>query len=226
MGYDFIKIYDGFANDGIDTTYYTFNYQNPYYHRMEREFFGFETVTTTQKYFYGNSYRTTVEKYYNNHYLFKGIKKYELIQDGNGNKYVETVYTYDYKDISTGNILTPQQISCFCQAYPAISQEDKYYFEGESNYAIHTQKTYRHGPYGNIKQYVNLGNTDYPDDDLRAEISYDYNLTHNLTAMVSEIEVRDYQNNLLQYKKGYYNSLGKLVKIAQMLEAIILLKLK
>ncbi len=214
-----LKTYDGFVGDGVDTLYYTFTYDNPYYHRMERDFFGFETVTTKQTNNNGNIYRIYVDKYRNEHYLFKGLKKYELIEDGASNKYIETYYTYDYKDIPTGNILNPDQISCSCVAYPAISQEDKYYYEGESSYGIHTQKTYRHGPYGNIKQYVDLGNTDYPDDDVRAEIYYDYNLTYNLTGMVSEIEVRDYQNNLLLDKKGYYNSMGKLEKIVQMLDA-------
>ncbi|MBN2728940.1 MAG: hypothetical protein JXR53_06920, partial [Bacteroidales bacterium] len=73
------KVYDGFVGDGYDTTYYKYEYDSAYYHRMERESFGYKTVTTKQ---YDNfsptgiCYRTTTEKYHNDYFLFKGLKKY------------------------------------------------------------------------------------------------------------------------------------------------------
>ncbi|HOU99351.1 MAG TPA: RHS repeat-associated core domain-containing protein [Bacteroidales bacterium] len=214
-----LKTYDGFAGDGVDTLYYTFTYDNPYYHRMERDFFGFEKVTTKQVNDFGLCMRSYEDKYLNNHYLFKGLKKYEVVKDNYSNKFVETYYTYDYKDIPTGNILNPAQISCSCIAYPAISQEDKYYYEGQSNYTIHTMKTYRHGPYGNIKEFNDFGDVAYTDDDIKAKIYYKNYLMYNLTGLVDSITVFDAQNTLLQKRSGTYNSMGKLTQISNYLNA-------
>jgi RHS repeat-associated protein len=212
-----LKVYDGFHGDGQDTTYHKFEYANGNYDRFERAFLGYETVTTKEyNTFYGGSsscYRSTIEKYHNENFLFKGLKYYEGIFGGTTVKFLETYYKYDRKEKTTGSVVPANQIQCFGPYYPAISREDKYYYEGNSNYSIHTKINYTHGKYGNISEYYDRGDTIITTDDVRATITYDYDTTKNLVAMVHDISVYDINNNLLRERKGGYNTKGQITEI-------------
>ncbi|PKP02145.1 MAG: hypothetical protein CVU11_12945, partial [Bacteroidetes bacterium HGW-Bacteroidetes-6] len=204
-----LVVYDGHSGDGADNLYYKYEYDNPIYHRMERDFFGYETVKTSQYNNFSSSgvcYRVTEERFENDNYLFKGLKNYDLVSDGSGHKYVETTYVWDGKQISNGDIVDMNNVECFGPYYPAISQEDKYFYEGQAAYQIHTRKTYRHGAYGNVKQYINYADMADNSDNIRAEISYTYNLPNHFLAMVSQMEVYDFQNNMMRRKLAAYNS--------------------
>ena len=70
-----VKIYDGLAGDGIDTTFTSFEYEDGFYSRHERKFYGFSSVKT---HFHntGNQntvYRTVVQKFSNRDYYTNGI---------------------------------------------------------------------------------------------------------------------------------------------------------
>ncbi|HBG69166.1 MAG: hypothetical protein A2W93_07790 [Bacteroidetes bacterium GWF2_43_63] len=213
--YSSLMVYDGFNGDGQNTTYYKYAYDSAFYHRMERESFGFEIVRTMQYDNFSSSgicYRTSEEKYHNDYYLFKGLKKYDVSKQGI-HKYVETYYVWDRKEISTGRIIPADSAQCFGPYYPAISQEDKYFYEGQSAYQIHTRKTYRHTRFGNVREYKNYGDVAYTSDDFTATITYSYNIPSNLLAMVNQIDVQDVSNNLLQRRTGSYNGVGRISSI-------------
>ena len=137
-------------------------------------------------------YRSTVEVFHNNNFLFKGLKKQESMYEGTGSLYMSKTYEWHRKEISTGDIIPNGMAHCFGPFYPALSQEDTRYFGSSLSNQIHTRKLYLHGPHGNIKTYVNSNNVNYNDDDLRAEITYTYDLTNHFTAMVDEIKVYNY----------------------------------
>ncbi len=212
-----MNIYDGFDGDGEDYSYYRFEYENPKYHRMERESFGFETLKIKQ---YDGAdtnalcYRTTIEKFHNENFLFKGLKKYDVSLDSNDEKYVETYYTWDRKEISTGTIIPDSNATCFGPYYPAISEEDRYFYEGEPNYSIHAKKSYRHGLYGNVKEYVNHNDVSDNTDYLIAQISYTYDTLNHFLEMIDTLSVYNHQNQLLQKRLGQYNNDGKIIQIA------------
>jgi len=210
-----LLIYDGFTGDGENLLCYKFEYDSAFYHRMERESFGFETVTTKQfrNFSVQNCYRYSVEKYLNDDYMFKGLKYYEVNYDSLNHKYVETYYTWSPKEISTGTIVSEDSMQCFGPYYPAISQEDKYFYEGLSAFQIHTRKTYRHTRFGNVREYKNFGDVAYTSDDFTATITYSYNIPSNLLALVSQIDVRDVLSNLLQRRNGSYNGYGRISQI-------------
>jgi RHS repeat-associated protein len=203
-----LVVYDGFNGDGVDNTYYTYSYYNPIYHRMEREFFGYEIVTTNQNNPSGICYRSTEEKYHNDNFLFKGLKISELIRVGK-DKYVETQYLWDCKEIRSGSVIPNCGAECFGPVYPAISEENNYFYEGLTNYQIHTLKTYIHGFYGNVKEYENHGDVTDNTDNIKAEISYTYDIVQHFLAMVDEMNAYDYQNNLLTNRIATYNPSGK-----------------
>ena len=118
---------------GADSTFTTYEYKNPYYSRFERISYGYDTVIT---HFYNTFltnptvYRTIKEAYHTNSFLFKGLKKYEVLLDSVNNKYVETFYTYRNKRISTGLDVPDELLTCYVDYYPAIAKEDKYFYEG------------------------------------------------------------------------------------------------
>jgi len=190
-----LDIYDGFIGDGDDHTYYEYEYANAYHHRMERDFFGYATVTTKQMDNTNTCYRKTQEDFHNDYFLFKGLKKHDVLTDGSGAiTYIETFYTWDHKQISDGKIIDPED-ECFGPYYPAISHEEKLFYEGGGTAQIISHKTWRHGPFGNVKEYVNYGDSAYSEDNVIAKIYYIYDPTlydsDNLTEMISELLVYD-----------------------------------
>jgi hypothetical protein len=128
-------------------------------------------------------------------------------------KYVETFYTWDRKEIATGKIIPEDSAQCFGPYYPAISQEDKLFYEGEPTAQIITKKTWRHGPFGNVKRYVNYGDSAYSDDDLIAEIFYNYDLSNHFLEMVSDLYVYNYNGAVIRRRGGHYNGLGRIDEI-------------
>ncbi len=209
-----VAMYDGHTGDGASNTLTTFEYTNPYYDRFERTSFGCENVITRSHDTRNNNavYRTVTEAYHNTDYLFKGIKKYEVLKDASGKKYVETVYTYKHKRISTGEEVPDSMLRCFGDYYPAISVEDKYFYEGEANYSIHAQKRYTHGKFGNVVEYQNLGDTADASDNVKAVIMYDSIPSIHVMALAKNISVY-YGSDLLRSRNADYDNMGRLTSI-------------
>ncbi|HBG69914.1 MAG: hypothetical protein A2W93_14980 [Bacteroidetes bacterium GWF2_43_63] len=215
-----LVVYDGVYGDGENKICYKFEYENAFYHRMERDFFGYETVWTKQFNNLSTSgvcYRITEEQYHNDFYLFKGLKKYDQISDGSQNMYVETVYKWDAKQISDGVVVNLSTADCFGPYYPAISDANKYYYEGTGMWQVRTRKSWVHGSHGNVKEYINYGDVADQTDDIHAYISYVNNQvlynSDNLCAMVENLQVKDYQTILLQKRSAEYYTTGKVWKI-------------
>jgi RHS repeat-associated protein len=206
----------GHFGDGCDSLLTKFEYKNPTYSRADRISFGFDTVITnvinamvTNSY----TYKTIIERYHNNKFLFKGLKCYEVLLDSLKRKQIETFYTYKHKRISTGEEVPDSMLMCFGDYYPAISKEDKYFYESQPNYRVHTQKQYKHGRWGNVIQYKNLGDVAISDDDLIADIIYDSIINLHIVSLQKKVTVKNFANNVLRHREAYYNSFGKYQQI-------------
>ena len=213
----YLQVNDGVNGDGADSAISTFEYKNSYYSRSERISFGYDTVIThiinTMDDTLGR-YRNITEAYHNDKYLFKGIKKYELLTDNQNRKWVETVYTYKPKRITTGEVVADTNIICFTDLYPAISREDKYYYDViNTSFIIHTQKQYTHGRWANVILYKDLGDLADVDDDLTAYISYDTIIPLNLLSLQKNIIVKHNSTILRSRSASYFQNNGKLQQI-------------
>jgi RHS repeat-associated protein len=208
-----LKVFDAFVGDGQDTTYYKFNYSHGYYDRINRDFYGYDSVTSIQ---YNNfsttgvPYRSTIEKYHNTDYLFKGLKNYEATVAGLDQKYIVKTYKYDKKEIKTGKVVNADSAQCYGPYYPAISYENTYYYEGQNSYQIHTKTKYIHGRFGNIIKVRDYGDVADPSDDVFVNITYSQDTTKNLLAMVDSLIVLDTAGNIYRKRAGEYNSNGML----------------
>jgi len=215
-----VETFDGFIGSGVNHRLFTYEYQNPYYDRFDRTSYGNEIVITKTLNTENNNalYRTLIEKYHTNDinvdkHLFKGLKKYDIILDGLGNKYIETYYNYMYKIISTGEAVPDSMVHCFGNYYAAIATEDKYYYEGESTAKIHTQKRYTHGEFGNVTIFEDLGDILHTNDNIKSEISY-YGIPElNMNSLAAEVTVKNSSNVILRSRTAEYNQLGQLTTI-------------
>jgi len=208
---------NGFDDMGDDPQklYYTFNYENGKYHRLERESYGFAQVYTNQldSFEDENVYRTTLEEYNNENYIFNGIKTREVTFDANNHPLIENIYIWKKKDILTGVIVPEDEAVCFGAFYPALDSVINWYYDATSANTVTTEKIYTHGSYGNIIRYDNLNLYGTSDDDVIAIITYLPNTDLYLMNLVDELHVYDNQSTLLRKSKGDYDEYGNLIGI-------------
>jgi YD repeat-containing protein len=202
---------------GADSMLTRFAYKNGYYDRFDREFFGYDSVITTQYQTWPGTYayRTTVETFYNRDCLFKGLKTSEALLDSTGSLLVRTEYTWHRKEITTGNIVPDSMAHCYGPYYPAISAEDRFFYEGLQNHQIHTRKEYVHGPHGNIVQYTNLGDVVVAGDSIVATITYYIDSAKNILGLPDTLVVTDGTNELRKRYATYNPQTGRLTRIEQ-----------
>ena len=173
-----VKVFDGFTGDGPDTLLATFDYQDGYFDRDEREFYGFKTVQTHSHDAAQNNtlYTIATDTYSHDNFYTKGLVLTQLVQSADGKKYTEQVNTYELKDIATGAVLpVSYKTNNAGAAFVALSRTDKRFYEGQPQPGKTTFMTYGYDTRGNINQFTDFGD-DGPADDINATITY-----HNVT---------------------------------------------
>lgn len=152
-----VKIFDGLAGDGIDTTYTSFEYEDGFYNRHERQFYGFASVKT---HFHNtgnenNIYRTVVQQFSNSDYYTKGNKLAEILIDNEGRNQEGLQNIYSLRNIHTGELLP----GTFTQSdrdpvFVALEETRQYVYRGASVPLITTRATYTYDTVGNISGYT------------------------------------------------------------------------
>ncbi|UTC68983.1 hypothetical protein E4O01_09825 [Treponema sp. OMZ 790] len=126
------------------TTYYT--YEDGYYNRIEKEFYGFKTVKSK------NAIGTVTEtEYYIDFYYRKGMVKREIIKNGN------RVYSIKEYEIDTA-------------PHARIKKETNTIRENYNE--IKTESEYEYDKYGNVTKLYDKGEVTNTNDDIIAEITY------------------------------------------------------
>ena len=237
-----VIVEDGYnkVNDGIDTYRKRYEYENGYYDRRERQFYGFETVkqidynvdvngnpTTTV-------YRTTVSKYHNTSYFLKGLLKESYIMKGSNaaTLFSKTENKYIVRKLATdGTInLTDTTIPLTYDtggkegrnaAIALLDETTNTIFElGSTGIASTAKMTYN--TYGKLTRYSYLGNPNTNADNYTTEIDYHTSTVltgANLIGIPKEIRVKDNNNairrkrttTLLNEAKGTIGSITALV---------------
>jgi len=186
-----LTVWDGFTGDGPDTTYATFEYAQGQYDRRERETYGFGEVRTHEwdtETTASEPYRTTIQTYDVSGYYTKGLPLVKTVQDGQSNKFIETVNTYQLK-LLNGSDAPPNYNSDNDEgaAFPALVKTEDRFYEGESTAGITKTITFGYDAIGNVTRYADLG-YEGQDDEVVADITYDPNPTIRSTP--EEIIVR------------------------------------
>jgi RHS repeat-associated protein len=154
-----VKVFDGLTGDGIDTTYTSFEYENGYYDRHERQFYGFAMVRTN---FHdtGNDnsiYRTITQQFSNGKYYYKGNLLSETVSDAEGIKRKGIENIYSLRDIHTGALLpVAAEESNREPAFVALEETRQYSYGGNAQPLIATRVTYSYDTMGNITGYTDF----------------------------------------------------------------------
>ncbi len=211
---------DGLPDDGPSRMKTTFEYQNGYYDRRQREFYGFETVISRQL-DTGNDdvvYRTTTQVYIHSDYYRKGILLSETLHDKDGKTYSETLNTYEYRDIHTGAILqdpyfTDNETGA---VYPALIQTIENHYEGQPEPGLYTRIAYDYDQYGNVTSYTDDGNGD-PAELIHARVGYHIVPDKHLVSIPSIIEV-SINSGIIRKREADIDATGSITQIRQFLD--------
>ena len=153
----------------------SFEYEEGYYDRHERDFYGFKTVKSHQMDTENENevYRTVVQEFDTDNYYEKGLLLREILQDAEENLYTETINTYTLKDIQTGAELDDSYAkNDMGRAFPALTETVKNFYEGNSSPGKSTRTTFEYDVYGNVTSYTDYGEPDDDSDDIVSNISY------------------------------------------------------
>lgn len=121
-----VRVNDGRPGDGQDVQLTTYEYVGGVYNRLEREFYGYATVLERHRdASNGNAvYRTVTRDFLNDSYYTRGRLRRELMSDGAGRPFTETIHTYTARDVTTPNV--PADLgSTVATVFPQLSRTDR-----------------------------------------------------------------------------------------------------
>ena len=154
-----VKIYDGLPGDGMDTTFSSFEYENGFFNRHERQFYGFSSVKT---HFHNtgdnnNIYRTVEQQFSNSDYYTKGMLLTEILTDSEGHNQKGTENFYSLRNIHTGELNSG--LLAYSDSVPlfiALDETRQYSYRGASEPLITTRITYEYDTIGNISGFTDF----------------------------------------------------------------------
>ncbi len=210
-----VETRDGLLGDGPDYTKTLFAFEGGYYDRREREFYGYQQVTTTEldTKDQDKPYRSVVQTFHNDQYHTKGLMKSEVLKDAQGRVFRETTQHYELRNITTGTALPstfdPNAASA---AFPALAQSWQYAYEGQTSANLQTTQTYSYDVFGNVTVFGDLGDGS-PDNFVQANIQYHFLPSKYIFAPKS-IEVAT-SNGLARKRQSDIDQNGNVVQIRQ-----------
>lgn len=151
------KVHDNLPGDGPDTQSLGFSYEGGTYDRLEREFRGYGTVTTTQA-----DRRTSTTEYDTTSHYTRGLVKRQTVADSSGNLYTETLHTYALRDVATGEPADGR--STRATLFPHLVKTESRWYEGEKEPGKSTSSTQEYDDLGNVIRSVDYGEPGAADD--------------------------------------------------------------
>lgn len=218
---------DGFTGDnayGPDVSKITVDYEEPYYSRRERTFYGFRQVTVNQidtKQGGAASdivYRKTIQRFHNGNYYLKGLLNTERLFDANNKTWTIKTNDYSLKEVKNTNIdfvikynedeKTYQNYACFV----ALFQNQSIFLEGDTGWKSTLTKIKTYDQWGNAVEVEDSGDTDIGASEiLTSKVAY--TLINPAAYIVMPASVKNTANNVTREKKAEYSSNGNLSKM-------------
>ena len=214
-----VTIDDGLEGDGVDLMKTTFAYENGYYDRREKEFFGFAKVIsrehdTTQD---DEVYRVSTTGYYNGTYYRKGNPVYSEMRDREGRIFARNTYQYELRKPGDNSVLVDTFRADNGRAFLAMVREQTYFHEGKTDPGLVRTVQYEYDLYGNVISYADLGDGT-ENDWVQADIQYHYSESpHYLLSIPKEIQVFT-NRGLVRSRDTEIDEVGNVKRIRQFLE--------
>ncbi|MFD2914936.1 SpvB/TcaC N-terminal domain-containing protein [Psychroserpens luteus] len=191
------------ALDGKDIYRKDFEYENGFYDRRERTFYGYETVST-KEFINGDTdnpslYRSSISKYYNKSYFLQGMpidSRMERV-GGSNNTYSITQNTYKLFQVNPdGTIDLDSQVDLDYdtggtegrrQAAPLLTEAITEIKEFSTN-SIISKVNMTYDEYGRVVDYIDHGDLAIEEDEYHTTIRY-HGLNNNILSVPSMIRV-------------------------------------
>lgn len=219
---DSLHIADGFAGDGVDHMLKTFAYQDGYFDRHERDFYGFETLITRIHDTGSGSnpvYTEIVKTFNNDNFYEKGLPLSEVVRDGSGNKFTEVINTWQLNDIHTGALLPESaKTDDAGTAFPALTETTKNFYEGQSMPGKSTHLLYTYDAKGNVTTYTDLGDGG-TDDDFTTTTTFHSVAASHIFAIPASSTVTGSGSTLRRSETSIDPATGSITQIRKYLDA-------
>jgi RHS repeat-associated protein len=212
----------GEDRDGADTQVTTYRYEGGHYDRLEREFYGYRSVSEELRDESGSIYRRVVREYRNDGYYTKGLLARQFTEDGSGtqaglgHRFVEVENGYFVLDLDTGAALE-QRDEETAAAFPELRRVERRFYEGEAVARKTTETTYRYDDVGNVTEIVDAGDAG-PDDDVVATIAYTKCDRTYVVGEPTKIVVQNQAAELRHREATVDCATGQVIQIRQFLE--------
>lgn len=167
-----VSIDSGQTGNGPRVQKSVYSYSGGAYDRLEREFYGYRTVTEKHLDTANNDavYSSVTRTYRVDSYYTRGLVEKELVADGAGRPFSETDTAYSLVDVDTGQPADP--LSTTATVFPEKVRTDDKYFEGQPTPGKSTYLTMEYDAVGNMVHYVDTADTGTADDvDVRVQYS-------------------------------------------------------
>ncbi|WP_166923715.1 SpvB/TcaC N-terminal domain-containing protein [Flavobacterium poyangense] len=187
-----VDIFDGHIGDGIDHSIVKFRYEDSYFDRREREFYGFGKIIQEQIDAADNSvFLTSVEEFYNQDYFRKNLLKRSYKLDKNNKVREESENEYSLIDVATQASVSVSDLNLpLCDGkriFAGLIHTNHKMYEGGSDY-LETNIFNTYDANGNIIQYEDLGNGS-ADDKVTAKITYHESTAPYYGGIAKQLEV-------------------------------------
>jgi RHS repeat-associated protein len=156
---------DGQPGDGQDVQLVTYEYAGGVYDRLEREFYGYTTMVERHR-DHGNGgavYRSLTRDFRTDSYYTRGLVERELLSDGAGAPFTETVYTYLPRDIDAPAALA-DLTSTTATIFPQPARTELRFYEGQPVPTKSTSATFEYDSVGNLVRTVDAADQGAADD--------------------------------------------------------------
>jgi hypothetical protein len=194
-------------SDGIEDSYTTqYKYNDGYYDRDERQFYGFGLVTSINP---DDSY--TMDYYHNQDFYRKGLLFKKEVHDANGHKYTEEVNTYVPDSVDSGIYVSKPVV------FPKLTETNTYFYDTVNQYEyIQTCMTYPlYNEYGDITYAIDKGDVTNSNDDIHIYIRYDKHPSTYIVSTPAELKVTDSSGKILRQRWGEFDEYGNLERLEQ-----------
>jgi len=212
-----VELFDGLSGDGIDTTYTTFGYEDGYYDRAERQFYGFAYVRSN---FHdtGNGdslYRTVEQQFSNSDYYTKGSLLAETLTNSGGNDLKGSQNVYSLRDIHSGESLPEEYSGSNREPFFVALDETRHfsYSAGGEGPLITTRETYVYDTLGNISGYTDHS-SGYSGDIYSVSIRY-HAMSDRYICSVPSMQELTTVEGLKRRRETSINETGKITQIRQ-----------
>ena len=166
-----VAVHDGRPGDGADVKLVTYDYADGAYSRLERQFFGYGTVTEQER----NAgaadavYRSVVRGYSTSSYYTRGLLRSERTIDGAGRPFKASEHTYSLRHVGGSTPADPD--STGMTIFPQLSRTDERFYEGEPTPGKSTHVAMEYDALGNLTRRFDAADAGSADD-IDARIDY------------------------------------------------------